>query len=225
MSRTRRLLVPGLMTLVMLALLLALGIWQVERLAWKTAILDEIDRAERLPAVPMPENPAAFTKVLAVGTLRPDLSVLYGAIGRDTPRGTEMGSDLISVLERPGQPPLLVDRGWVSGLPTNTAPIPASIEGFIRPGERPGPFAATDSPATHRFYTLDPIAIAGALGLRGVADHVLVALGPPTQAEPEPAHALPRPPNNHLSYAITWFGLAIALLVIFIVYARKVPPA
>ena len=33
---------------------------------------------------------------------------------------------------------------------------------------------------------------------------------------------LPRPPNNHLPYAITWYGLAIALLVIFALYARKV---
>ena len=38
---------------------------------------------------------------------------------------------------------------------------------------------------------------------------------------PDPARHLPRPPNNHLSYAITWYGLAVALLAIFIVWARK----
>ena len=38
---------------------------------------------------------------------------------------------------------------------------------------------------------------------------------------PIPAEHLPRPPNNHLAYAITWYGLAGALLVIFIVWARK----
>jgi surfeit locus 1 family protein len=41
-------------------------------------------------------------------------------------------------------------------------------------------------------------------------------------ATPDPARTLPRPPNNHLTYAITWYGLAIALLVVFALYARKV---
>jgi surfeit locus 1 family protein len=38
---------------------------------------------------------------------------------------------------------------------------------------------------------------------------------------PDPARHLPRPPNNHLSYAFTWYGLAVALLVIFVVWARR----
>ena len=38
---------------------------------------------------------------------------------------------------------------------------------------------------------------------------------------PVPAQQLPRPPNNHLSYAITWYGLAVALVVIFGVWIRK----
>jgi surfeit locus 1 family protein len=49
-----------------------------------------------------------------------------------------------------------------------------------------------------------------------------VALGPtPPNGYPDPAKHLPRPPNNHLSYAITWYGLAAALVVIFVVWARK----
>ena len=49
-------------------------------------------------------------------------------------------------------------------------------------------------------------------------------MGPPAAgagSAPIPAEHLPRPPNNHLQYAITWYGLAVALLVIFIVWARK----
>jgi surfeit locus 1 family protein len=210
----------------MLIVLLGLGTWQVERLAWKTALLAQIDRAERLPAIPMDDAPAApFTKVRVDGMLRPDLSVLYGAEGRDTAQGPRIGGQLVSVLERPGAAPLLVDRGWVEALPTATSPMPVSIEGYLRPGDRAGVFAATDNPASRRFYTLDPAAIGAALGLPSVADFVLVALGPaPPGGPPEPAQALPRPPNNHLSYVITWYGLALALLVIFIVYARKKVP-
>jgi len=51
-----------------------------------------------------------------------------------------------------------------------------------------------------------------------------VAMGPaPIGESPEPARHLPRPPNNHLQYAITWYGFAVTLLIIFFLYARKVP--
>ena len=61
------------------------------------------------------------------------------------------------------------------------------------------------------------------LGFGSVAPFILVAMGPaPPERYPDPARHLPRPPNNHLSYAITWYGLAIALVVIFVLWARKV---
>ena len=44
----------------------------------------------------------------------------------------------------------------------------------------------------------------------------------PARRYPDPARDLPRPLNNHLSYAITWYGLAIALVVMFVLWARKV---
>ena len=80
---------------------------------------------------------------------------------------------------------------------------------------------APDDVARHRFFTLDPLAIAASLGVTGVADVTLVALGPQTGALPDPGHTLPRPPNNHLSYVFTWYGLACVLAVIFLVYLRK----
>ena len=93
----------------------------------------------------------------------------------------------------------------------------------VRPSDTPGMFSATDSPATRRFYTLDAPTIGKDLGLDRVAPFILVALGPPPpERYPDPARHLPRPPNNHLSYAITWYGLAIALVVIFVLWARKV---
>jgi surfeit locus 1 family protein len=70
---------------------------------------------------------------------------------------------------------------------------------------------------------LDAAAIGSALGLHDVAPFVLVAIGPrPPEQYPDPVRHLPRPPNNHLSYAITWYGLAVALVVIFVLWARKV---
>ncbi len=214
-----RLLVPAISTVVMLLVLVGLGIWQMERLAWKTGLLAAIDHAERAPAVPLGEgDPPAFAKLVATGVFRPGLTGLYGAEVRDTPTGPALGGQLLAVLDRAAGLPLLVDLGWVQ----TPAPLPAGtvrVEGYARPGDRPGLFAARDDLAKRQFYTLDPAAIGAALGVGQVAPFVLVAMGPP--AVPDPARALPRPPNNHLSYAITWFGLAAALVVIFALYLRR----
>ncbi len=215
----RKLLVPLISTAVMLVILISLGVWQLHRREWKTALLAQIDAAESQPAIPMPAQPGPFQKVRLEGHFRTDLEALYAfEVRNETP-----GAHLIVPLERAGQPTVLVDLGFV---PDSTArPIAVStdaVEGFIRPAEQAGSFAGTDNPAQQHFYTLDPQKIAASLGLAQVEPYTLVALGPVVKGQiPEPAHAMPRPPNDHLNYALTWFGFAITLLVIFILYARK----
>jgi surfeit locus 1 family protein len=221
----RRLLSPGLMTLAMLLILIGLGTWQIQRLHWKEGILAQIARAEAVAPVPLSGNPGPFEKVAVTGTLRADLDASYAAEVRDTPQGTRLGTFLIQPLERPGRLPLLVERGWV---PRNrTIPLmqpqgTTTIVGYVHEPATPGWFTPADDPATRVFYTLDPAKIGAALGLPHVAPFILVALGPPSlQIFPAPAQHLPRPPNNHLNYAITWYGLAGALVVIFTNWARR----
>jgi surfeit locus 1 family protein len=221
----RRLLWPSLMTLAMLAVLLGLGTWQVRRLHWKEAILARIARAEAAPPIPLQAVPEPFTKVAVTGHLRADLSAQYAVEVRDTQDGPQMGTFLIQPLERPDAPPLLVERGWVPQKRSTPIAQPqgqTTVAGYIHGPESPGLFSAKDDPAARIFYTLDPAAIGAALGLKRVAPFILIALGPaPPELWPDPAKHLPQPPNNHLSYAITWYGLAVALVVIFLVWARR----
>jgi surfeit locus 1 family protein len=219
MSAMRRLLVPAISTAVMLVILLSLGVWQVQRLAWKHALLAQIDAAEQLPAIPLPDNPTAFQKVRIEGHLRTDLHALYGA----EVRGDTLGGQLIMPLERAGADPVLVDLGWVPGDGSGPLTLPSgAVEGFLRPAEHAGRFSGTDNPAKRLFYTLDPAPIGAALGLPRVAPYTLIAIGQPKPGVfPDPATALPRPPDNHLQYAMTWFGFAITLMIIFGLYARK----
>ena len=216
------------MTAAMLAVLVSLGVWQVHRLAWKTAILDRIDAAEAAPAAPLGADPQPFAKVRMEGRFETGAQALYGVAVHDTGQGPEMGADLLMPL-RPvdGGRPVLVDRGWVPQSRDRAIPLPqgvVSVEGFIHSAQRPGLFSPRDDLATRHFFTLDPAAIGAALGVADARPFTLIALGarPAGALYPDPARHLPRPDNNHLSYAITWFGLAAALLVIFVVYARKV---
>ena len=221
-SKVRRLLFPTLLTVLMLAILIGLGVWQLQRRVWKLGLLAAIDHAETAPAIPLPDHPTQFAKVRIEGHIQEDRQALYAADVRDLPGGPTMGARLIEPMDRPGADPVLVDRGW---LPTGATPAPASsfVEGYVRAPETPGTFSAKDDPAHHRFYTLDPAAIGAALGLPRVAPFTLIALGPVVPGVfPQPATALPRPPNDHLNYAFTWFGLAATLAVIFTLYARKV---
>jgi surfeit locus 1 family protein len=225
-GRRRLLLWPGVMTATMLAGLLGLGTWQVERLHWKQALLAQIARTETAPAVPLPAEPDPFIKVQVTGRLREDLAATYGAEVRETPAGPELGTQLIVPLERTDGDTVLVERGWVPMSRPRAIALPSgevTVEGYVRPGDTASWFSATDNPATRQFYTLDPTAIGAALKLAQVAPFILVAVGsPPAERYPVPAQHLPRPPNNHLSYAITWYGLSVALVVIFVLWARKV---
>ena len=214
---------PSLVAAAMFAVLIALGLWQVRRLAWKQGILAAIDRAERAPAVPLPAHPAAFQKVAVAGTLRPDLSILYGADVRDTPQGPRMGGQLIQPLVRPDRSVVLVDRGWVAEQAGSSVATPAGLvdlDGYVRTPDHPHLFSPHDDPRARRFYTLDPARMGAALGLT-VAPFTFVVLGPEGGGMPIPATALPRPPNDHLNYAITWFSLALVLLVVFGLRARR----
>jgi surfeit locus 1 family protein len=225
--RYRRLVVPATATAIMLMILISLGVWQVHRLAWKQGILAQIATAETGPPVAMADDatPTPYSKVAVTGRFREDLSALYGDEVRQTPDGVRMGAQLIVPLVRKDGSTLLVDRGWVPLTRPRPIGMPAgevTVDGYVRPADRPGPFSAHDDVAMRRFYTLDPTAIGAALGLK-VEPFTLVALGePPPDLFPDPARHLPRPPNDHLSYAITWFGLALALAVIFTIWSAKV---
>jgi surfeit locus 1 family protein len=201
------------------AILIGLGVWQLERLTWKTELLRQIDAAEAQPAVDWRPGLPDFAKVRITGRWRAE-AALFGAEGRQVRGAPVMGARLLGVLERDGAGPVLVDRGWVPGDAKPAAPAgEAVVEGWMHPPATPGWFAAADDLKGLRFYTLDPARIAAALGVGPVAPFVLVALGPP--GTPDPARALPRPPNDHLSYALTWFGLAAGLVGVTAAYARK----
>ena len=211
--------------LPMLGILLGLGTWQWRRMEWKTALLARLAASEAAPPVALGVAPAPWTHVVASGRFDHGREATLGV----ELRGTTLGTRLIVPLLREDGAPVLVDRGWVPlerAAPVTRPEGAQRVVGFVRPGERAGWFAATDDPATRRFYTLDPQVIGAALGLPAVAPDVLVALGPGValgsgETLPIPARHLPRPANNHLGYVITWYGLACALLGVFAVWAWR----
>ena len=215
----RRLLVPALSTAVMLAILLSLGVWQLHRLTWKQGILAEIAHAQAAPAIPLPPHPSRFQKVAVTGQFRPGLTALYADDVRETP-ATVQGAYLLAPLFRANHKPLLVNLGWVpDGYHKPLPSGPITLTGYIRLPDHKGFFSAKDDIPGRHFYTLNPTTIGHALNLGQVAPYTLIILSPTQPATPPfPATSLPRPPNNHFQYALTWFGLAGVLLITFLNY-------
>ena len=219
---SRRLILLTLASLPVLALLLTLGTWQLRRLQWKTDLLAGIAASEAAMPQPLSTAPAPYTKVVATGRFDHAREALLSL----EVRGTTLGAHLLVPLLRPDAPPLLVDRGWVPL--ERTAPLerPAgevAVTGYIRPADRREWVSAKDDIAGRRFYVFDPVAIGAALDLPGTLPFGLVALAgqPPGTTLPAPARSLPRPTNPHLGYAITWYGLACALVGVFAVFATR----
>lgn len=228
----QRLVLPSFFALPVLALLLGLGTWQLQRLAWKTALLAELAAAQAAPPTPA-STPAPYAHITATGRFRHDLEVLLGA----EVRGTTLGARLITPLERDGAPPILVERGWV---PQDKAGVqrpdgPVTVTGYARPSEMAGSLSARDSAAQRQFFTFDTAAIGAALGIAPAPFGLTVVQPGPARSEggfgaspaphrgavPDPARGFPAPRNPHLGYAITWFGLALAWVVIFTLWGWR----
>lgn len=230
----QRLVLPSFLALPVLALLLTLGTWQLQRLEWKGGLLAEIAAAQASPAVPAPAAPAPFANVSATGRFRPGAEALLGL----EVRGTVLGASLIAVLDREGAPPLLVERGWVpmEGGEVERPEGLVTVTGYARYSDRRSPLAAEDDAARRRFLTFDAPTIAAALGAAEAPPFALTvvragpgrgpsgfgAAPPPSRGPlPDAASGFPAPHNPHLGYALTWFGLAAAWVAVFGLWARN----
>jgi surfeit locus 1 family protein len=210
------------MTAVMLMMLTGLGLWQLQRLHWKQDILARIAAAESGPAVPLPPAPPDFAKVSVSGHYLDLPPVLYLAEVRDLPAGATMGAQLLDAFQAADGRLLIVNRGWAPQ--GSNPPLPqgeVTLTGFARAFDGRHWFSPADDLPGRHIFTLNPAAAAAALKLSGVEPYTLMLLGPQDGAPPVPAAHLPRPPNDHFSYAMTWFGLAAALAVVFGAYVKR----
>ena len=209
----------------MLAVLCGLGTWQVQRLHWKNDLLARIEASERAPPAPLGAAAEPFAKVVATGRFDHAHEALLGV----EVRGTMLGGHLLTPLLRDGHPPLLVDRGWVPlerGRPVDRPDGEVAVTGFVREADRRDWNSPSDDAPRRRFYVFDPEAIGAALNLPAApAPFGLVALAAPADGArpslPEAARSLPRPDNRHLGYVITWYGLAVSLVAVFVAFARQ----
>lgn len=214
---------------LLLALLVYLGVWQVQRLQWKQDLIAQSALASRAA----PEAPDVVfgagddPEFRKVSLICPGLAAAP-FVELQTIYEGQPGVRLISACRHPGYArTLLVDRGFVAAAVSARPPVarsgtPVRLTAEVRETPAPGPMALASE--GRRFFARDNAAMARALGVDGpVAPWTLFAL---ESSNPDwPALKPSAPPaafsNNHLGYAITWFGLALALIAFYIALLRR----
>ena len=228
-TRPRFPVVLTILAVALLGVLLALGVWQVQRMQWKEGLMDGAEAAAGLPPLPLAEalkvdNPEFRRVILTCRGLGAAPYVELQSI-----ESSDAGVRLVSACRPEGmEETLLVDRGFVpadiSARPTVNADdtMPVVIIGVLR--RAPAPSALTPPPAQGRFYGRDAEAMARALKVEGPISPFTVFAT--TSTNPDWAALRPSAPpaaftNNHLGYALTWFGLAAALIAFYVVLLRR----
>lgn len=223
-----RFFLPAILTIIMLSVLLMLGFWQVERLAWKEDLLARI--AERQKAAPLTLSSQADLLALTKADDEYRRAILRGTYGRaqlfwftqieDKPQGLPRQDAagyhvLVPFVLRDGTP-LLLDRGFVPArlkdMPDANPDTPQDLAVILRWPDARGRFDNADKPSEGLVYVRDPQVIGGYWGLTLPAFLAEAAL--PGQHWPRGGQTRMNIANNHLQYAGTWFGLAIVLVII-----------
>lgn len=223
--RAWSLLTVTLLTVLGVCMLLALGVWQVERRAWKLDLIHRVDT--RIHAAPVaPPGPADWPFVNAANSEYLHVRVRGHFLNsRETPveAVTEKGGGfwVLTPFVTDRGFTVLVNRGFVPEADRDPKSRAAGqrdgetvVTGLLRLTEPGGAFLRHNDPGAGRWYSRDVAAIAAARGLVDAAPYFIDADATPNPGGlPVGGLTVVNFPNSHLIYAITWFTLAAMLAV------------
>ena len=214
-------------------LLVGLGSWQVQRLFWKADLIETRETRSAMEPVSLlalGEGPESFEfrRVSAHGRFLHDQEIYLAARSLNG----RPGYHLLTPFALEGGGSVLVNRGWIplekklpEARPEGQLEGQLTLEGIFRMPPEPGWFTPDNAPGEDVWYWIDLRAMALRLG--APLEPFVVEAGP----EPNPG-GLPiggqtriTLANDHLQYAITWYGFALTLAVIFVLYHRRRRPA
>ncbi|GLK57209.1 surfeit locus 1 family protein [Methylopila capsulata] len=222
----------ALLGLALIAGFSALGVWQVERRAWKLDLIARVDARVHAGPVPAPGPDAWPTISAADGEyLRVALTGVFDHAKETlTQATTDLGAGfwVMTPLRTREGFTVLVNRGFVP--PERRAPASraaaqtpgeTTVTGLLRVTEPKGGFLRANDPARDLWRSRDVAAISETRGLDHVAPYFVDADRTPNPGGwPVGGLTVIAFPNSHLVYALTWFGLALMVAAAAVVVAR-----
>jgi surfeit locus 1 family protein len=194
-----------------------LGVWQIERLSWKNGLIEAVET--RSTAAPTDLNTADWKTIDPVESeyLRVKATGRFEGPDTFTQAVTVHGGGfwVLTPLHLPDARVLLVNRGFVTAAQrASDIPRPANdvtVTGLLRSNEPDGGFLRANDPEAGRWYSRDITAIGASQNLTNLAPFFLDA-DAGSEAYPIGGLTVLSFSNNHLIYAITWFGLMMLSL-------------
>src|SRR5215469_2184444 len=232
MTRFRPLFWPTAFTVPMLLLLLGLGSWQIERLFWKRELIAQRQAALAAATAARPRSldearNMEFRHVTDDGVYLHDKEIFLGA----TSEAGRNGYQVLTPLQEAGGRVVFVNRGFIPAelkdpgkRTTGQITGRVQVKGLLRlpPAKRPVWFLPDNRPDLNYWFWVELPAMAAADKLDRVAPFYIDADATPNPGGwPKGGVTRLELPNNHLQYAITWFSLAVALIVVYVLYHRN----
>ena len=230
---------PGIVVLAALVVLLGLGTWQLERKAWKEALIATLD--ERLAAPPA-DVPARTTwdrvdrSGMEFRRVRFSAELLHDQEALVYTSGSALRSDVsgpgywvFTPARRQDGSIIVVNRGFVpegrqdpaSRAAGQTSGV-SEIIGALRWPEPRGLFTPAENPARNLWFVRDHLAMAAAKNWGPVSPFFIDQEAPPPPGGlPRVGKITPNLRNDHLQYALTWYALAAVLAAVFLVWLRS----
>jgi surfeit locus 1 family protein len=242
MNRTqaiRGLILPGVLSLLALAVLISLGNWQMNRLAWKENLMEMVSLRVKEPERALP--PSSTWPSLDVSKNEYRTFYVSGRfLHRDEVHVYTVLSDAKGMYSGAGYwvlTPLALDDGGIVVINRGFVPQEmknpstrkdAQVEGAVRVAgllrapEQANYFTPVSDPSKNVWHRRDPRAIANVLSLQNVAPFMLDETRGYKRGDlPQPNETRISFTNNHLGYALTWYGLACTLIGVFGAFARQ----
>lgn len=227
-------------TAIAIAILIALGVWQLQRRDWKLDLIRQTERLAEAPPIPFDEALARassgenmeYAPVYLSGVYAHDLEArIFGTL--DGAPGVYVFAPLEAPDGNGGRRFVYVNRGFApqafsdpaareDGAPQREV----TVTGLLRSAETPPAiaklFRPADQAADNLWFTRDPVRFAAHHRIETVPWYV-DSSGAETGGAPWPKGGTTRVefPNNHLDYALTWFGLAAALAGVYLAFSIK----
>ena len=220
-SRNARRALTGAL-LLLAAVFVALGTWQMQRLFWKLDLIERVEARIHAEPVPAPARAAwstvsretdEYRRVVATGLFQHDKTVLVQAV---TERGA--GFWVLTPMRLADETSVLINRGFVPSdrsdpaarLASELAAGPVAVTGLLRISEPGGGFLRANDPANDRWFSRDVAAIAASKGIADIAPYFIDADATPNAGGlPIGGLTVVTFRNSHLVYALTWYALAV----------------
>jgi surfeit locus 1 family protein len=210
----------NIFSILIIFLLLSLGTWQLVRLQWKQELILEIKKSTNQKArVFQSASNKNFQKVKLEGKLLKQNYFIY----RLSEKG-KYGFDLLSILQLDSSNLILIKRGWTrkidNTMKLNNTEERSVFEGVLYPLKAKGLFTPDNSPKENFLYYFDKQKLEHELNNK-FYPYILVQDKKDLKFSNLENKQIVTISNNHLQYAVTWFVLAIGIIIAFWFYKRK----